>query len=151
MVTLSPGVYAYHCDAHAATMHGTPTVTGGTTSTSTTTGTTTTGTTSTTTTPADDHNAHDDHRGRKPAHGPDREGPGDAEARRRDGEGESADASGRDPHPQGQTAGPLGAGRKDAEAHVEAAALARARQLPRAVTVKCCGTSATAKKTIRIR
>jgi plastocyanin len=48
MVTLSPGVYTYHCDAHAATMRGTLTVTGGTTSTSTTTGNSTTGTTSTT-------------------------------------------------------------------------------------------------------
>lgn|GEM_PF-1155533 len=50
IVTLSPGVYSYHCDAHPSMMHGTLTVTGGTTSTSTT-GTTTTTTAPTTTTP----------------------------------------------------------------------------------------------------
>lgn len=50
-VTLSPGVYTYHCDAHSGTMKGTLTVTGGTTSTSTTTGTSTTGTTATTAPP----------------------------------------------------------------------------------------------------
>lgn len=44
IVTLSPGVYEFHCDVHAATMHGTLPVTGGTTSTSTTTGASTTST-----------------------------------------------------------------------------------------------------------
>jgi plastocyanin len=48
IVTLSPGIYTYHCDAHPSMMHGTLTVTGGTTSTSTT-GTTTTAPTTTTT------------------------------------------------------------------------------------------------------
>jgi plastocyanin len=54
IVTLTPGVYTYHCDAHAGSMHGTLTVTGGTTSTSTTTATSTTSTTvpTTTTSPA---------------------------------------------------------------------------------------------------
>jgi plastocyanin len=51
-VTLSPGVYTFHCDAHPSTMKGTLTVTGGTTSTSTTTGTSTTSSTATTTTTA---------------------------------------------------------------------------------------------------
>jgi plastocyanin len=51
MVTLSPGVYTYHCDAHPSTLKGTLTVTGGTTSTSTTTGTSTTSTSTSTTTP----------------------------------------------------------------------------------------------------
>jgi plastocyanin len=57
IVTLSPGVYTYHCDAHSSTMNGTLTVTGGTTSatsataTSTTTSTTTSSTTQTTTPP----------------------------------------------------------------------------------------------------
>jgi mucin-2 len=48
-VTLSPGTYTYRCDVHAS-MHGTLTVTGGTTSTSTSTSTSTTTTTGTTTT-----------------------------------------------------------------------------------------------------
>jgi hypothetical protein len=47
IVTLSPGVYTYHCDAHPSMIHGTLTVTGGTTSTSTTGATSTTGTTTT--------------------------------------------------------------------------------------------------------
>jgi plastocyanin len=51
MVTLSPGVYTYHCDAHPTMLKGTLTVTGGTTSTSTTTGTSTTSTSTSTTTP----------------------------------------------------------------------------------------------------
>jgi plastocyanin len=50
VVTLSPGVYTYHCDAHPSTMNGTLTVTGGSTSTSTTTPTATTPTTTTKTT-----------------------------------------------------------------------------------------------------
>jgi plastocyanin len=49
IVTLSPGVYKFHCDVHFSTMNGTLTVTGGTTSTATT-GTTTTSTTTPTTT-----------------------------------------------------------------------------------------------------
>jgi plastocyanin len=49
-VTLSPGIYTYHCDAHSSTMKGTLTVTGGTTSTSTTTSTTTTSTSTSSTT-----------------------------------------------------------------------------------------------------
>jgi plastocyanin len=48
-VTLSPGVYTYHCDAHPSTMNGTLTVTGGTASTSTT--STTSSTTQITTPP----------------------------------------------------------------------------------------------------
>src|SRR5262245_37097222 len=48
IVTLSPGVYTYHCDAHPSLMNGTLTVTGGTTSTTTTTGTTSTTATTTT-------------------------------------------------------------------------------------------------------
>ena len=69
MVTLSPGVYTYHCDAHPTQLKGTLTVTGGTTSTSTTTGTSTTSTSTststptTTTTPTTTHHAHDDQRG----------------------------------------------------------------------------------------
>lgn len=50
MVTLAPGTYIFHCDAHSS-LHGTLVVTdGGTTSTGTTTGTTTTDTTTTSTT-----------------------------------------------------------------------------------------------------
>jgi plastocyanin len=52
MVTLSPGVYTYHCDAHPTMLKGTLTVTGGTTSTSTTTGASTTSTSTSTTTPS---------------------------------------------------------------------------------------------------
>jgi plastocyanin len=50
VVTLSPGVYTYHCDAHPTMLKGTLTVTGGTTSTSTTTGTTATSTSTSTST-----------------------------------------------------------------------------------------------------
>jgi plastocyanin len=47
IVTLTPGVYKFHCDVHFSTMNGTLTVAGGTTSTATT-GTTTTSTSTTT-------------------------------------------------------------------------------------------------------
>jgi plastocyanin len=47
-VTLSPGVYTYHCDAHPSTMNGTLTVTGGTTTATSTTSTSTSTTSSTT-------------------------------------------------------------------------------------------------------
>jgi hypothetical protein len=134
IVTLSPGVYKFHCDVHFSTMNGTLTVTGGTTSTattgttttSTTTPTTTAQTTTTTTTPTTTTTAGSPlkvwiasvHATRKlvvvtvqakPAHARDRR-----------------------PLTQGQAARPHRTGREDAEAQVEAAAHAGARQLRRA-------------------